>query len=122
MSCTRVPLHWRRLFAIAVYTYARGGELGALQWEDVDLDRGTVHIHRAVDRLRGGTKATKTDVARRFPIEPGKLAESERKHASNYRKGFQKKHGFELIGPVPPRRAYRRTNEITVDDLNAAAE
>lgn len=70
VTTARVPLHWRRLFAIAVYTYARGGELAALEWEDVDLERGLVHVHRAVDRLNGGTKATKTNVARRFPIEP----------------------------------------------------
>jgi hypothetical protein len=44
-------------------------ELAALEWEDVDLPRGTIHIHRSVDRLRGGTKSTKTGDARRFPIE-----------------------------------------------------
>ncbi|HXN30513.1 MAG TPA: hypothetical protein VN894_01580 [Polyangiaceae bacterium] len=26
-KCERVPLRWRRLFAVAVYTYARAGEL-----------------------------------------------------------------------------------------------
>lgn len=70
VSCELIPLHWRVLFAVAVYTYMRGGELAALEWEDVDLERKLVHVHRAVDRLHGGTKATKTNVARRFPIEP----------------------------------------------------
>jgi integrase len=47
-SCERVPVRWRRLFAIAVYTYARTGEQAALDWTtDVDLDHGTIHIHRS---------------------------------------------------------------------------
>jgi integrase len=51
----------------------RAGELEALEWEDVDLERGIVHIHRGIDRERGGTKGTKTGVARRFAIERAAL-------------------------------------------------
>jgi len=72
VSCERVPLRWRRLFALAVYTYARAGELAALEWPggDVDLEHGTMHIHRSKDEQRGrGTHATKTSAARRVPIE-----------------------------------------------------
>jgi integrase len=68
VSCARVPLRWRRLFALAVYTYARAGELTALEWGDVDLEHGTLHIHRSTDRAREHAKATKTDTARRVPI------------------------------------------------------
>lgn len=64
-----VPLEWRRLVALAVYTYTRAGELAALDWSDVDLERGVLHVHRAVD-VRGKLKATKTGTARRLPIEP----------------------------------------------------
>lgn len=70
VSCDRVPLRWRRLFALAVYTYARAGELTALQWDDVDLEHATIHIHRSTDHKRENAKATKTDTARRVPIEP----------------------------------------------------
>ena len=67
----RVPLRWRRLFALAVYTYARAGELAALDWADVDLEHGIIHIHRSLDSKRGrGMKATKSEAARRVPIEP----------------------------------------------------
>jgi integrase len=52
-----------------VYTFARAGELAALEWSDVDLDHGTIHIHRSTDRTRGRTTTTKTDAARRIPIE-----------------------------------------------------
>ena len=71
VSSPAVPVRWRRLFAIAVYTCARAGELAALEWGDVDLDHGTIHIHRSTDRVRGRqTKATKSEAARRIPIEP----------------------------------------------------
>jgi integrase len=69
VGCAAVPLRWRRLFALSVYLYPRPGELEALEWSDVDMDRGTVHLHRAVDR-EGVTKSTKTKVTRRIPIEP----------------------------------------------------
>jgi integrase len=72
-GCERVALEYRRLIALAIYMFPRAGELEALEWEDVDLDRGIIHIHRGVDRERGGTKGTKTGLARRFGIEPAIL-------------------------------------------------
>src|SRR5262249_20608609 len=70
VTCRRVPVRWRRLFAIAVCTYLRPGELAALQCDDIDLEHRVLHVHRAVDRVRGGAlKATKTGRARRIPIE-----------------------------------------------------
>jgi integrase len=73
VSCVGVPMRWRRLFALAVYTYARAGELAALEWADVDLEHATIHIHRSTDRVRRRKKSTKTDAARRSPIEPALL-------------------------------------------------
>jgi integrase len=69
LACGDVALEWRRLIALAVYLYPRAGELEALEWEDVDLERGIVHIHRGINRERGGTKGTKTGIARRFAVE-----------------------------------------------------
>lgn len=69
VSCSSVPLRWRRLFALMVYAYTRPGELAALEWGDVDLVRGTIHVHRALDD-EGNPKPTKTGVTRRIPIEP----------------------------------------------------
>ena len=37
----------RALVLVAVSTALRPGELTALHWEDVDLDHGSVHVHRA---------------------------------------------------------------------------
>ncbi len=69
VSSDDVPLRARRLYAIAVYLYARPGELEALEWEDLDLERGTVHIHRAIHYDTGEIKPVKTQEARRFSIE-----------------------------------------------------
>jgi hypothetical protein len=63
-------LHWRRIFALAVYTYARAGELEALTWPDIDLVHGIIHIHSAADRETGTKRETKTGITRRVPIEP----------------------------------------------------
>lgn len=49
VSCLDVPLEWRRAFAVTTYLYARAGEVNALTWADVDIERGVVHIHRSVD-------------------------------------------------------------------------
>lgn len=56
-----------------MYLFLRAGELEALEWEDVDLARGIVHIHRGTDRERSESKGTKTGIARRFAIEPAIL-------------------------------------------------
>ena len=69
VSCDALPLTARRLYAIAVYLYARPGELEALEWSDFDLDRGTVHIHRAVHYDTAAVKPVKTQEARRFSVE-----------------------------------------------------
>ena len=80
-ECPRVALEWRRLIAIAVYLHPRAGELEALEWEDINLDRAIVHIHRGTDRERGGTKGTKTGIARRFGLEPAILPLLRKMHA-----------------------------------------
>jgi len=84
VSCADVPLVWRRAFAITTYLYARAGEVNALSWEDVDLDRRVVHIHRSADRDTGALNPTKTSVARRVPIEPAliPLLEAMREQAN----------------------------------------
>jgi integrase len=57
------------LYAVAILTYAHAGELAALTWVDVDLERRVLHIHSAIDRVRapGKVKTTKGKAARRIP-------------------------------------------------------
>jgi len=73
VTCTKVPLEWRRAVAIAVYLFPRAGELRVLRWSDLNVDRWTVHIHRARDRNTGEKKPTKIDAARRFKVEANLL-------------------------------------------------
>jgi len=69
VGCAELPYSWRALYAIAVGTFARAGEIEALTWDDVDLDHGTIHITKAIDRHSGRVKSTKTGETRRIPIE-----------------------------------------------------
>lgn len=69
VSCERIPLRWRRFIAVTTYLAARAGEVKALSFEDVDLERGIAHIHESMNRYTGETKSTKTGVTRRIPIE-----------------------------------------------------
>lgn len=68
VSCARVSLVERRLYAVAVYLYPRLGELAALRWEDIDLPTGRVHIHRSVTRI-GIEKSLKRGEDRQFVAE-----------------------------------------------------
>lgn len=70
LSCERVPVQRRRLYALAVYFAARANELAALRTTDIDLDHGTVTIERQRDRKTDGDRATKTKRVRVTDIEP----------------------------------------------------
>ena len=87
VSCERVPLAWRRMFAIATYLYARAGEVNALRWEDVNLERGVVHIHQSANRRTGALKSTKSGEARRLPIERELLPLLRAMHAETKGRG-----------------------------------
>jgi len=70
LACAEVPLRWRRLYALLAYLYVRPSELRVLEWSDVSLERGTVHITKAWDSPRAKVKAPKTRAGVRFvPIE-----------------------------------------------------
>ncbi len=69
VSCEDIPLRWRRLVAIGVYTFIRAGALKALQFPHINLEHLNIHVHRAVDRKTKKEKATKTKRARRVRIE-----------------------------------------------------
>lgn len=78
----KVPLRFRTLYAVAIYTFARAGELEALTWRDVDLEHGVVSITKAVDRKTGKVKSTKSGETRRVPIEPNLYPLFQRLHAA----------------------------------------
>lgn len=66
------------LWRLVLDTHMRAGEALALQWEDVDLEAGTVHIHRTVALNAAGKhepkNRTKTGTQRRLRIAPATVA------------------------------------------------
>jgi len=73
LQCETVPMAWRRLVAVAIYSYARAGELRALTWDDVDVDRGIITITKSIEAATGRVKSTKSKAPRMLPIEPALL-------------------------------------------------
>lgn len=45
----------RAMFEFAAYSGMRPGELYALDWQDIDFDAGTIHVHRQLYRRQYGT-------------------------------------------------------------------
>src|SRR5581483_11870829 len=41
------------LYIAAITTGMREGELLALRWRDVDLEAGTIRVHRSIGRVKG---------------------------------------------------------------------
>jgi integrase len=70
------------LYAVAITTGLRRGEVLGLRWEDVDLDEGTLAVRRALQRLSGGLQFTepKTDRARRTLALPAVTVAALRAH------------------------------------------
>lgn len=69
MSCEAIPLHRRRVYALAIYTGMRQAELRALTARDVDLDAMQITVARQV---RDGVEKARTKAgrARVVAIEP----------------------------------------------------
>jgi integrase len=73
-SCEAIPLVERQVFAIALYTGLRPGELWALTWGDVDLESRTLSVSKATDDESDNAKAPKTAEGQRIvPIHPNLL-------------------------------------------------
>jgi integrase len=66
----KVPVYWRRVYAVAIYTGARSNELAALTLKDVDLEHCRIRISKQIDRRTGVTRLTKTQRVRNIDIEP----------------------------------------------------
>ncbi len=51
---------WYYIWAFAIYTGARNGELFALKWTDLDEGQGLIHIQRSYNKKTKEYKSTKT--------------------------------------------------------------
>ncbi len=70
LACDAVPVRWRAIYAVALYTGLRRGELVTLRAENVKLAEGYIAISKAHNRATKGEKCTKSGKTRRLPIEP----------------------------------------------------
>jgi len=73
LSCEDVPCYRRELYAVAIYTAGRIGEIRALTPGDVDLDAMQLTIAKQADRFGEVKGKTKTRKARMVRIEPSLL-------------------------------------------------
>ncbi len=58
----------RAVWATALYAGLRRGELGALRWQDVDLERGIICVERSWDQKAGPVEPKSRSGRRRVPL------------------------------------------------------
>ncbi len=63
-----LPAGERPLWALALYSGLRRGELWALRWEDVDFEAGVIHVRRAWDVHEGEIEPKSGAGIRKVPI------------------------------------------------------
>ena len=93
------------LFVLAVKTGMRRGELLALRWEDVDLDKGTLQIRGTLRRTREGLTfgVPKTAASRRQVVLSPSLVAALRRHRACQEEERQEAGGLWLsLGLVFP--------------------
>ena len=69
------------LYIVAIHTGLRQGELLGISWDEVDLEAGTLSVHRTLSGAKGGPKFTtpKNNRTRRVRLTP-QAAEALRDH------------------------------------------
>jgi integrase len=116
-----VPEADRPIWATALYAGLRRGELRGLEWDDVDLEAGKIHVRRAYDQHSGQIVAPKTEAAvRTVPIAPQLrtiLAAAKLKAPHGQRLAFPGAEG----GPFDPWALARRARKAWTK-MNAERE
>ncbi len=77
------------LLLLALTTGMRKGELLALRWDDMDLEKGVLYVQRTVSRIPGRgymESEPKTKSSRRRIVLPGVAIEVLKEHCSNQEK------------------------------------
>ena len=85
----------RAYLAVACYGGLRAGEISALRWEDVDLQKGSIHVLRSFDQKSGETVLPKTEKSMRLVWMPPQLVEI----LEQYRAATAVEFGAERIAP-----------------------
>ena len=68
----KISLQWRVYFSLAIFGSMRRGEECALTWEDIDLEKGFISIHKAAANTKAGQiiKSPKTEAGIRDIVVP----------------------------------------------------
>lgn len=59
---------WFSIWAVALYTGMRNGELFALKWSDVDMEKGLITVQRSYSKRTKEFKSTKAGYWRTVPV------------------------------------------------------
>ncbi len=105
------------LWALALGTGLRQGELLGLTWADCDLDRGLLHVRRTLMHLPGGDKLgePKSASSRRTVRLSAALVDRLARHRADEAKAaLHEGRGYDLAGPVFRRRDGRPLIASTV--------
>ena len=84
------------LYVLAVTTGMRSGEILRLQWQDVDLDAGTLQVRRTV--FNGAISTPKTSRSNRGIRHPKVAVEALRRYPRSSGWVFSSKNGTSLSG------------------------
>lgn len=89
-----IPEQLRIMFNLAVYSGLRKGELLGLQWPDVDFERHTVNVNKAIGMVNGKEtcKVPKTKTSRRVVSIPSFLSD-RMLHLKESQAAYQKELG-----------------------------
>lgn len=83
VSAPAVPRRRRRFYTLGIYCYMRPSEVEALRWEDIDLERETIHIRRGFDAERDETSPKAGRARSPFNIEPNLMPLLRAMHAES---------------------------------------
>src|SRR5882762_4936280 len=78
LAGARAEPEWWTMILLALKTGMRQGEILALRWEHVDLDRGVIHVRRSV--WEGTEKRPKSKKPRDIPISAVREALLQHRH------------------------------------------
>ena len=94
------------LYVFAIHYGLRQGELLGLEWDDVDLANGTLHVRRTMSESRVGRieGRPKNERGRRIDISPSVVEILARRsgvsHAEQYARQFEQPVAAELFTPI----------------------
>ncbi len=93
---------WHPIYAFAVYTGCRNGELYSLKWSDIDFQERLITVQRSYNKMFNEEKCTKTGEWRRVSIcDPlwEIVLELKRNHDHDLERGACKYPGYVLPRP-----------------------